>query len=69
MNFLKSAYDFILSSKRRIAIISSSLTTAGGAMLAVGLLPIPATIAIVVGTLGTAIFGSLDAKQNFQSNN
>jgi len=38
-------------------------------MLAVGLLPIPATIAIVVGTLGTAIFGSLDAKQNFQSNN
>jgi len=48
--------EFLKGNRRRIAIIGSSLTTIGGLTASVPL--------IIAGTAITALFGSLDAKDN-----
>ncbi len=51
-----SANDFVKGNRRRIAVISGGLTSVGALM---GFIPLA-----VIGTIGTVIFGGLDAKDN-----
>jgi len=55
-NAFISANNFLRGNRRRIAIIGSSLTSIGGLT---GSVPL-----VVAGTAITALFGSLDAKDN-----
>ncbi len=51
-----SANDFVKGNRRRIAVISVGLTSIG---VLTGFIPLA-----VIGTIGTVIFGGLDAKDN-----
>ena len=55
-NIANSANDYVKGNRRRMAIISSGLTTIGAMT---GLIPIA-----IAGTIGTMFFGGLDAKDN-----
>lgn len=55
---IAAGYNWTIGNRRRIAIISSALTTIGGLTGSVTL--------IIIGTAGTALFGGLDAKENPQ---